>query len=184
MADRPTLASSTELAILLDLPAADASLLLALRRASDAFAGAVGHPVLQVVDDSVTLRARGAQELLLPARPVTAATVQLPGVEAPEIADENPGAPLVLDRRLGILTRHAGWPESLVRVTYTHGYPPAEIPGDIQDVVLERAVHVAQSLGVYRTTGPITVTDAASGGVTQRWSETVDRYRVGIGDRS
>jgi len=178
------LASLTDLATVLDRRVDDPVLTLALRRASDAFAGAVGYPVVRVVDDTITLRARGSSDLLLPARPVSSASVQLPGVEVPEIADEDLGAALVLDSRLGILTRQAGWPEGLVRVTYTHGYEPQLVPGDIQDVVLERAVHIAGTLGVYRTTGPITVTDAAAGGVTQRWSDTVARYLVGIGDRS
>lgn len=180
-----TLAKPADLAILLDRSAGDADLLLALRRASDAFAGAVGHPVVQVVDDTIALRGRGSTELLLPARPVAAAAVALPGAGgALEVASEDPDAPLVLDRRLGILTRSAGWPAGLMLVTYTHGYPDDAIPGDIQDVVLERAVHIAETLGVYRTTGPFTVTDAAAGGVTQRWSDTVARYTVGVGDRA
>jgi hypothetical protein len=100
-----------------------------------------------------------------------------------ETADTAPGAALLLDTRLGVLTRRAGWPAGApVLVTYTHGW--AEIPGGIVDVVLERAVHVAESLGVYQSTGPFSITSAAAGGVTQRWADSVERYRIGAGDRS
>jgi hypothetical protein len=177
----PTLATPEHLALLLGLPENDPRVTLALRRASDAFADAVGYPVHEVVDDQVLLRGDGSPELLLPARPVSQASVAI--ADTTETADTAPGAALLLDTRLGVLTRRAGWPAGApVLVTYTHGW--AEIPGGIVDVVLERAVHVAESLGVYQSTGPFSITSAAAGGVTQRWADSVERYRIGAGDRS
>lgn len=156
--------------------------MLALRRASDAFAGAVHFPVLRTENDKVLLRCDGSRNLILPARPVEAASVQLDGGEV-EVAGESPGSPLLLDRRLGILSRAAGWPDrDVVLVTYTHGYPEDKIPGDIQDAVLERASYVAETLGFVdsESKGPF----SRSFGVTQQWVDTVERYRIGVGDRS
>lgn len=181
------LAKAEDLATLLGRSAFDPSLLLALTRASDAFVGAVGFPVHQVVDDELLVEGSGGRRLELPARPVSAAKVTLEDGE--EVASVTPGAsPVLLDRRLGILYRQHGWPSGPVLVTYTHGYPDDKIPGDIADVVLERAAHIAETLGIYasETTGPFTDTlaDGANGGVTERWSQVVARYQIGIGDRA
>lgn len=180
------LASPQDLATLTGRPISDPRLALALRRASGAFVGAVGWPVLQVVDERIRLRGDGSTELLLPARPVSSATVAVAGTT--EAAVDDLDAPVQLDGRLGILTRPAGWPCGPVIVTWTYGYKPDEIPQDIADVVLERAAHVAESLGIYASigTGPLseTFSAAAQGGTTELWAATVARYMFGVGDRS
>lgn len=184
MATTP-LAQAKDLAILLDLPANDPRLDLALRRASDAFVGAVHHPVIRTMAARL-LRGDGGPELQLPARPVHSATITLGDrdthvVATPEVIT----GPVVLDGHLGILTRSGRWPRgAMIHVTYDAGYDPYEIPGDIQDVVLERAAHIAETLGLYRqeSVGSVSVTTetAAAGGSTQRWSDTVARYRIGV----
>lgn len=176
------LAKAKDLALLLDLQEQDPRVALALRRASDAFAGAVHYPVSRVVDDEVLLRGDGSQELFLPGRPVESATVQLPDGET-VVASVAPGSDVVLDARLGVLTRPAGWPHGPLLVTFTHGWPQDEIPGDIQDAVLEKAHQVAHTLGFIKseTTGPF---NTQYEGVTQKWVDTAARYRIGVGDRS
>lgn len=179
-----TLATLTDLATLTGLPQSDPRLALALRRASGAFVDAVGWPVERTTDEVILLRGDGSRDLLLPARPVASASVVIDGVS--EVATDDPAGPLVLDGRLGVLTRRAGWPVGPVRVTWTYGYDT--IPEGIVDVVLERAAHIAEDLGIYASisTGSLSETYApgVTGGATERWSQTVVRYRFGVGDRS
>ena len=181
------LAQAKDLATLLDRPESDPRLELALRRASDAFVGAVGHPVVRA-EGSRLLRCDGGPELQLPARPVHEATVAL-AVSEPISLTPGAAGPIILDGHLGILTRPQGWPRgAMAHVTWNAGYDPDEIPGDIQDVVLERAAHIAENLGIYRqeSVGSTSATfdPAAAGGATQRWVDVVDRYRVGVGEWS
>lgn len=177
------LAEAKDLAILLNLPANDPGLELALRRATDAFIGAVGHPVVRT-EATRLLRGDGGPELQIPARPVHSATVTLGDRSHTALPGATTGS-VILDGHLGTLTRPSTWPRgAMVSVTYDAGYGPDEIPGDIQDVVLERAAHIAEDLGVFRqeSVGSVSVTveAAAAGGATQRWVDTVDRYRVGV----
>lgn len=178
-----TLATLLDLATLTGLPETEPRLALALRRASGAFVDAVGWPVVLTTDEVILLRGDGSQELILPARPVISASVVID--EVTEVATDDPAGPLVLDGRLGVLTRRAGWP-GLVRLKWTYGY--RDIPEGIVDVVLERAAHIAEDLGLYASisTGSLSETYAAgvTGGATERWVQTVARYQVGVGDRS
>ncbi|MGY4859511.1 hypothetical protein [Cryobacterium sp. AP23] len=170
----PALASVADLATLTGKPATDAKLLLALKRASARFRGAVGHPVSRVSDDVVLLDGDGSRALLLPAAPVIGTTaVEIDGVP---ITDYRTSA------ARGILRRPAGWPDDLgnVQVTYSHGYD--QVPGDIEDAVLEQAELQYKVLaGVQQASlGAQSVTFGvqASVGVTQRWAECVARYQL------
>lgn len=177
------LASPTDLALRLRVAASDPALLLALRRASSRFEGAIGYPVALVVDDEVTLSGDGTRRLLLPARPVVGTpTVVVDGTVLVHGVDFRVG------RDAGILRRAAGcvWPDELdvVEVTYTHGW--TVIPGDVEDAVLEQAeaVYDVEVALQSRSSGAESVTYSASAavGVTQRWTDTVERYRLARDD--
>lgn len=177
------LAEARDLAALTGLPASDPKVGLALRRASGAFVDAVGWPVV-VTTETIILRGDGGPELLLPARPVRAASVDVGA--GLEVAGTGLDSEVLLDGRLGVLTRRGGWPVGPVLVTWEYGY--TEIPAGISDAVLERAAHIVDDLGTATsvTVGPFskTVAPAVAGGVTERWVQAVDRYRYGVGDRS
>lgn len=174
------LARPADLAIKTGVAATDLRLLLALRRAGDRFEGAIGFPVTLVENETIYLSGTGNRHLLLPARPVVGKPVVL--------IDDQPVTDFAVGRDAGILRRrNAVWPDDLdnIEVTYSHGW--VEPPGDIQDAVLEQAetqflVSVAfQS----RQAGSesVTVSALAAVGVTQRWTDAVDRYSL-AGDRA
>lgn len=178
-----TLARPADLAILLGVCSEeDEKLLLALQRASDAFAAAVDWPVLESRLEHLVY-GDGGKFLRLPARPVSTAEAWIGGSD---LADPVEG--MLLDSRLGLLRCASGWPDGVpVLVRYTAGWTEEEVPGAIQDVVLERAAHLYEVPGAVKqesTLGmSITYTDASLG-VSQRWSDVVDRYMVGAGDWS
>lgn len=172
------LAPPEELATLTNLPASSPSLLLALSRASERFRAAVGHPVHLVTDDVVLLDGDGSETLLLPAAPFTTITVSVNGAVVTDYQ---------ANRRGGILRRAARWPAGLgnISVVYTHGY--AIIPGGIRDAVLEAAELNLIKAGVQSESAlgqSITWGQTATTGVTQKWTEAVEVYRLGRGDRS
>lgn len=170
----PTLADPEDLALRLGCPVGDGKLLLALNRASGRFRGAVGHPVSLVQNDTVWLGGDGGETLLLPARPVANVSVKVDGVAVTGVH---------VSSRLGVLRLAGGWPDGLdnVEVTYDHGY--AAIPVDIQDAVLEQAeLQYSVMVAAQQVTQggrSVTFGTQATVGVTQRWQECVDRYRVG-----
>lgn len=177
------LADPAELARRSGKPATDLGLLDALRRASDRFRGAVHHPVHLVTDDEFWASGDGGAILQLPAAPILGTpTVDLEGAVA--VTDFRTG------RRTGMLQRAAGWPHGLemFRVVYTHGY--AEIPGDVQDAVMESAEStLAMAAGVESvSTGSESVkfvSALAAGGTSALWESTVAKYIIGgNGDRS
>jgi len=168
-----TLVKPMDLATLLDVPQDNPKLVLALQRASDRFIGDVGWPVAEATA-TVTLYGDGGIRMFVPAMNVTVATVT--DVDGVVIA--------VLDSRLGMLTLAGGWVDGAAyTVVYTCGWNEVSIPGDIQDAVLEQAAHVASTLGVFsqENRGSLSgsYSPGALGGVTQRWSDTVDRYTIG-----
>lgn len=174
----PYLAPPAELATLTKKPADSPSLLLALDRASERFRQAVGHPVHLIEDDLVLLDGDGTDLLLLPAAPFTEIAVSVDGVVVTDYT---------ANRRVGILRRAARWPAGLgnISVVYTHGY--TIIPGGIRDAVLEMAELSLIKAGVQQeTAGGQSVTWGlqATTGVTRRWTEAVEVYRLGRGDRS
>ncbi|MEV5543112.1 hypothetical protein AB0L13_40455 [Saccharopolyspora shandongensis] len=176
MAETTPLADADALARLTGLPADDPDLIDALRRASDRFRGAVEHPVTLVEHDKIVLDGDGTRSLLLPAVPVVA-------VHQVDI-DGQPVAEFQWSRN-GILRSATCWSDRLgaVHVDYDHGYPVGEIPGDIADVVLEQAQMILdQTPGVASmSTGGVSVSYSRVG-ITEAWSTTVERYRIGRGD--
>jgi hypothetical protein len=175
----PYLATPADLATLTKLPVDSPTLLLALDRASERFRQAVGHPVHLVEDDLILLDGDGSDLLLLPAAPFTEIVVSVDGVVVTDYT---------ANRRGGFLRRATRWPVGLgnISVVYTHGY--TTIPGGIRDAVLEQATfQVKVPAGVQQESAggqSITWGLQASTGVTSRWSEAVEAYRLGRGDRS
>jgi hypothetical protein len=165
------LAEAADLATRTGLASTDLQLLLALRRASDRFRGAVGHPVTEVTE-TVTVNGDGSSVLLLPAAAVSVVTeVKVLGT-------------VVTDWEISVdgrLRRTGGvWPNTYggVSVTYTHGYTP--VPADIQDAVLEAAeADLSAQPGVQSmAVGGESVTYHRAG-ATQSWVAAVERYRIG-----
>lgn len=179
--DLPELASIDDLATLTGKPVTDGRLALALRRASNRFRGAVEHPVSLIENDEIVLDGNGSHSLLLPAAPVVGRpTVTIHGepVDDFEVSSRN-----------AMLRRRQVWPSGLgnITVTYTHGHET--VPGDIADAVLEQAHMQAEALfpGLQTASAgglQITLGAQATIGVTQRWSEAVERHRLNQGDRS
>ncbi|WP_406157772.1 mobile element protein [Streptomyces canus] len=175
------LADPAELAAKLGRSEDDPKLLYALRAASRRFRGQVHHPVTFVADDVVVLDGSGRESLLLPVWPVTAVSaVVLDGTELVEGTDYNWSDAGIL-RRLGCLH----WPDRLrcLQVTYSHGWNGwSEIPGDIQEAVLERAeAGLTIPVGVQsKAVGGQSVTFGAqaAAGATEAWTKAVDRYKV------
>lgn len=181
MADT-TLAKPEDLAVQTKLPADDSRVKLAIRRASDRFIGEVGHPVVFVEDDTIDLDGNGLQVLHLPAAPVVGSpTVTVAGREVTGFQ---------VSRRHGMLRRTDGadWPHgfSNIEVTYSHGHK--NIPGDIVDAVLEHAATIATSLAHLQQesagTNSVSFGSTAMVGVTQKWSDAVQRHRLNTGDRT
>nr|BEK68853.1 hypothetical protein KPHV_60800 [Kitasatospora purpeofusca] len=179
MAATDPLADPAELAAWLGVPADDPKLIGALTAASRRFRGAVGHPVTAVTGDTITLDGNGRAEILLPAAPVTAVTaVTLSGTALAEDTDYTWSADGYL-RRAGCLL----WPRDLrcLAVTYDHGH--AEVPGDIQEAVIDQArsmYRVQPGIQAY-TAGSESVTFGATAaiGVTSQWASAVARHRLG-----
>jgi hypothetical protein len=176
----PPLASADDLATLLGVESTDPKMALALRRASDRFRGAVGHPVSLVADDVVLLDGDGTRSLALPAAPI----VGTPTVTV----DGDPVTDFSVSPKNGVLRRDSCWPDKLgcIQVTYTHGYEA--VPGDIADAVLEQAeLQYSVLAGVSQMSlgsQSFAFGAQATVGVTQRWSDTVQKYLLNRGDRS
>lgn len=173
----PYLATPQDLATLINLPDTSPALLLALERASNRFRAAVGHPVHLVEDDVVLLDGDGGPILMLPGVPCTDISVKIDGET---VTDWTTSA------LIGVLRRTNGfWPDGLgnIEVTFTHGWNP--IPGAIQDAVLEQAaVQALVPIGVQSESAigqSVTYGLASTIGVTQKWSDAVNRYRLGLG---
>lgn len=177
------LADPADLAAWLGVPETDVKLQQALTAASRRFRGAVRHPITLVSGDIETLDGNGAESLLLPAAPVTAVSaVEVDGEALVYQTDFDWSAD-------GFLRRLGGevWPDRLrcVEVTYSHGF--AEVPEDIQEVVIDQArAMYAVIPGVQtRQVGGQSVTFGvqAAIGVTSQWTTAVERYRLNSGDR-
>lgn len=182
MATTDYLADPADLAAWLPVGEDDPKLLAALAAASSRFRGAVRHRVSFTVDDVITVDGNGSQTVLLPAAPVTAVSeLLLDDVELIEGTDFNWSADGYV-RRLG-----GCWPDRLrcLQVTYSHGYD--EVPEEISEAVIDRArLLYAVKAGVQNMqVGGITVGfgQQSAMGVSQQWTDVVDRYRLNAGDR-
>lgn len=177
------LADPALLAQKLDVDVSDPNLLTVLRRVSNRFRDAVGHPVHRVDDDEVFLSGDGGPALQLPATPV---------LGDPQITHNGAEVTGVqVGRRSGLLRRVGGWPVGLenIRVVYSHGYDPEDIPGGIEDAVLEMAEIVytlKYGVGTIASAGDtITFLAAMSaGGTTPAWDDAVSKYSRGSGDQA
>ena len=171
------LAELSDLAIKARKPVTDPNVELALRNSSNRFRGEVGYPVHRVTNDVVHRNGKGDRNLFLPARPVDVHTVEVGGaVLLPDVDFEQ-------DRDSGVLRWKDGWfPEGLgnVKVTYDHGW--AEIPGDVQDAVLEHAATLARVLAHLQQNSAGSTQEsygqAAMVGTTAKWADTVARYSL------
>jgi hypothetical protein len=138
----------------------------------------VGYPVHRVEDDVVLLNGNGSELLLLPAKPCTSVAVEVGGTVVTDYE---------ISFRHGMLRRAARWPDGLsnIEVTFTHGY--SDIPGGIQDAVLEQAAILALvPSGVQSESAgsqSITWGHQATTGVTDKWVAAVAMYRLN-GDRT
>lgn len=172
----PLLAEPEELATLTNLSATDANLALALKRASARFQGpgGVGYQLHYQENDTIHLDGTGSRVLLLPAVPIEHLTVAIDG---------KPVSDWALATRNGVLYRDGGiWPAGLenIEITYSHGY--RQIPGDIQDAVLEHATTLAMVYAHVQQESAggtqVSYGAAATVGTTQKWVETVNAYRL------
>lgn len=177
------LADPADLATWLGVSETDPKLLAALNAASRRFRGAVRHPVTLIAGDTVVLDGIGAYAALLPAAPVVSVqSVELDGTALTAGTDYDWSADGYV-RRLG-----SPWPCTLrcLEVTYTHGY--AQVPEDIQEVVLDqaRAIYAVQPGVQQKTVGSQSVTFGAQAatGVTAQWATVVERYQLNRGDRA
>ncbi|XBH21608.1 hypothetical protein V5R04_15590 [Jonesiaceae bacterium BS-20] len=172
------LAHPADLAVKTGTPATDPRLLLALQRAGDRFEGKISYKINLVTDDVVLLSGDGSRHLFLPARPVVGTpTVKIAGT---------PTTAFEVARNNSILRHATGWPDGLdnIEVTFSHGWeiPPA----DIQDAVLEQAETIfLVTVGIQsRTAGSESITTSALAaiGVTQKWTDAVEKYALYGGD--
>lgn len=177
------LASLGDLAVLTRLPANNPRVELALRRASSRFEGAVEYGMSYVENDVIQLDGDGTQILQLPALPIVGAvSVQINNETVPVLSDE-----LELNRRTGQLSLICDrWPVGVgnIEVTYSHGYEDVEdVPGDIQDAVLEHAVTICLTYAHIQQNSAGSAQEsyiqAAMVGVTAKWVDAVARYHIG-----
>ena len=182
MAAEQFLADPAELAAKLGRTEDDPQLLYALRAATRRFRGQVGHLVTRVTDDVVVLDGNGRDSLLLPVWPTTAVAEVLLDDQELTVGTDYSWSDAGILRRLGCLL----WPNRLrcLQVTYTHGWEATweGIPGDIQEVVLERAeAGITIPVGVQsKAVGGQSVTFGAqaASGATEAWISAVARYKV------
>ncbi|MFE1104142.1 hypothetical protein ACFW4K_26820 [Nocardiopsis alba] len=175
------LADPADLAEVLGVPADDPKLVARVRAASRRFLGAVRPTSFTPVDGAtIWLNGDGSTTLLLPVCPVRAVT-------AVEVLGEPLDAGDFEWSEEGILRRRDRWPDRLrsVRVTCDHGY--AEIPEDVQEVVLDQAEAAWNTLKGVQSVSvdgqSTTFGTQAAVGVTQAWADAVARYRL-RGDRA
>lgn len=165
-----------DLATLTGKPASDARLALALRRASNRFYGDTHRDSILISSTQESYNGDGSPTLLLRGAPVSrVGGVLVNGIPLAE------GQDYEVDARAGILARKDGvFPQGLgnVLVDYTHGH--AEIPGDVEDAVLEHAATIAEvMIHIQQETGGSTgasYAKEATVGTTAKWVETVARY--------
>lgn len=149
----------------------------AVRRASDKFRSAVRHKVSRVTDERFTLDGDGDRILRLPVLNPTITAVEIEGQDVTEQITASAN---------GYIRRPGGFPRGFgnITVTASHGYEP--IPGTIANVVLEEAarmMNVQPGIGMLVLDGA-TVQFRPETGTTQQWTDAVEQYRIGAGDRA
>ena len=169
------------------MPANSPKIELAARRATDRFCGETNR-TFERKTETVHLNGSGTRTLLLPGAPVTAiTTVAVAGVTFAAYSDAEPYArdTYQADLNAGILRASGIWPEGLgnITVNYTHGFGTIDdVPGDIQDAVLEHAVTIAMVMAhLQQESGgstSATYGQTALVGTTAKWVNTVEKYRL------
>jgi len=166
------LASIDDLALKTGGKADDEKLRLALSLASGRFREQANNPI-SMMTETVILDSDGGRALTLPCLPVhEVPELIIDGQPVTDFEWSEAGA-IRLDRPIPDKWRS-------VQVTYKHGYEP--VPKGIQDVVLEQAAAIYQTLPglVSYTTGAEqrTYSSALTVGTTAQWAAMVARYRV------
>lgn len=166
------LASIDDLALKTGGKADDEKLKLALILASGRFREQANNPI-SMMTETVILDSDGGRALILPCLPVCEVSeLVIDGRVVTDFEWSEAGA-IRLDRPIPDKWRS-------VQVTYKHGYAP--VPNGIQDVVLEQAAAIYQTLPglVSYTTGAEqrTYSSALTVGTTAQWAAMVARYKV------
>ena len=166
------LASIDDLALKTGGKADDEKLKLALDLASGRFREQANNPI-SMMTETVILDSDGGRALTLPCLPVhEVLALVINGRQVTDFEWSASGA-IRLDRPIPDKWRS-------VQVTYRHGYAP--VPKGIQDVVLEQAAAIYQTLPglVSYTTGAEqrTYSSALTVGTTAQWAAMVARYKV------
>ena len=166
------LASIDDLALKIGGKADDEKLKLALDLASGRFREQANNPI-SMMTETVILDSDGGRALTLPCLPVhEVLALVINGRQVTDFEWSASGA-IRLDRPIPDKWRS-------VQVTYRHGYAP--VPKGIQDVVLEQAAAIYQTLPglVSYTTGAEqrTYSSALTVGTTAQWAAMVARYKV------
>lgn len=166
------LASIDDLALKTGGKADDEKLKLALDLASGRFREQANNPI-SMMTETVILDSDGGRALTLPCLPVhEVLALVINGRQVTDFEWSASGA-IRLDRPIPDKWRS-------VQVTYRHGYAP--VPKGIQDVVLEQAAAIYQTLPglVSCTTGAEqrTYSSALTVGTTAQWAAMVARYKV------
>jgi hypothetical protein len=175
------------------MPANSPKIELAARRATDRFLGEIDRDLHQRTE-TVLLNGTGTRTLLLPGAPVaTIALVVVAGAAYAPYTDAATAGPTTYqaDLRAGILRAVGGtWPEGLgnIAVTYTHGFAGIDdVPGDIQDAVLEHATTIALVLAhLQQESGGSTAAtygQTALVGTTAKWVQAVEKYKLQAASR-
>ena len=165
------LASIDDLALKTGGKADDEKLKLALDLASGRFREQANNPISMMTE--TVLDSDGGRALTLPCLPVhEVLALVINGRQVTDFEWSASGA-IRLDRPIPDKWRS-------VQVTYRHGYAP--VPKGIQDVVLEQAAAIYQTLPglVSYTTGAEqrTYSSALTVGTTAQWAAMVARYKV------
>ena len=160
------LASIYDLALKTGGKADDEKLKLALDLASGRFREQANNPI-SMMTETVILDSDGGRALTLPCLPVREVSeLVIDGRQVTDFEWSTSGAIPVKWRS--------------VQITYRHGYDP--VPKGIQDVVLEQAATIYQTLPglVSYTTGAEqrTYSSALTVGTTAQWAAMVARYKV------
>ena len=166
------LASIDDLALKTGGKADDEKLKLALDLASGRFREQANNPISMMTETDI-LDSDGGRALTLPCLPVhEVLALVINGRQVTDFEWSASGA-IRLDRPIPDKWRS-------VQVTYRHGYAP--VPKGIQDVVLEQAAAIYQTLPglVSYTTGAEqrTYSSALTVGTTAQWAAMVARYKV------
>lgn len=177
-----TLIAFSDLAALAGVEPTDPLIIAACRRASGAFCGAIGYNPSRNPEYEVFLTARRYDTLMLPVAPLNELL----------LFGDREGNELeyaYYDKQSASIMRPHGveWPSrwKAIHVVADVGYD--SIPDDIQDAVLERAFTLYQNPDTSVTqlsqgSRSLSFGIRAMTGVTQRWSDAVQRYRREVDD--